>query len=376
MLGRTLRGLGKTLAFLGVSLAIRCAAPQAAPVRAESSSEQSAPVPSASAPQGAPATPASAAAPADASPPAPSAVASCEPPSADANPARASDLPFQFTLEREGKLSSLAVNEHKLAVFGDPRSAVFDGARWKELPDLESTREPRHLQLFFGRDDQPRVIGYLGPSEENATLEPFYRRFKAGRWQREPAELGALASGGGALYGVLGTLDPEVVCRPKALCLVKRISGWTRIPAHDAPVRIVLAGGTAWALSAGHVQRLEPTGFTDWGPPRAWREPRAIWLDSGGSPWVLEPSERALYRLEANTWVRLDTPFTESTALWGSASAGVWLVGSGGAAHFDGKAWRCVPGVRGPLSAIIQWGDELWLAGATGAFRGRPRSPR
>lgn len=271
-------------------------------------------------------------------------------------------------------MSALAVNDKKLGVFADPRVAVFDGAHWKELPELEASRAPRHVELFFGRDNSFRVMGYLGPSGADPAAEPFYRRFKAGRWQREPSELGALASGAGALYGVLGVLDPEVVCRPRAICLIKRISGWARVPAHDAPVRIQLAGNTAWALWPGHVQRLEASGFADWGPARAWRDPRAVWVEPAGQVWVLEPSERALFRFEGGAWTRHDTPFAEPTALWGNASGGLWLVGDGGAAYFDGKAWHCVPGVKGPLSAIAQLGEDLWLAGAAGVFRGRPRS--
>ncbi|HEY4159769.1 MAG TPA: hypothetical protein VGM29_16775 [Polyangiaceae bacterium] len=278
-----------------------------------------------------------------------------------------------FSLVHDGPVSSLAVAPPKIGVLAAERASVFDGRAWTTLAPLQKP-DGAHFELFFGRDFEPRLMGYLDePSARSDGPHSFYKRFKGGRWQDEPSELGPFASGAGALYGVLGVVDPEVVCRPGAQCLIKRVSGWSRVPAHAAPVRIALAGGTAWALYSNHVERLEPAGFARFGPERGWRDPSGIWVDAEGAPWIAEPAERALFRLEHGTWLRVESPLAEPRALWGRANDDLWLVGAGGAAHFDGTTWQCANDVRGPLRFIVALGDELWLAGDAGVFRGQAK---
>jgi hypothetical protein len=282
-------------------------------------------------------------------------------------------LPWTFTKIRTDAATSLAVGTPpKAGVLGGRRAAVFDGERWRDLPDVPLPPNTIAAALWFGRDNEPRVMGYSGPDSQNvAPLRPIYLRYKQGRWAPEPGELGRLGAPVGALYGVLGFQDPEVVCRPTSVCLIKRTSGWTSIPAHSAPVHVLLAGATAWALEEHRVQRLAPSGFVELEPARPWQNPRGLWADAD-NVWVSEANPPRLYRLRAAAWSAFDVPIREPRALWGDASGGVWLAGDGGVAYFDGAAFRVVTELPGPLALIVPNGKELWLAGAAGVFRGVP----
>jgi hypothetical protein len=282
-------------------------------------------------------------------------------------------LPWSFTKVRTDAATSLAVGTPpKAGVMGGQRAAVFDGERWRDLPDVPLPPNTIAAALWFGRDNEPRVMGYSGPESQNiAQLKPIYLRYKQGRWAPEPGELGRLGAPVGALYGVLGFQDPEVVCRPTSVCLIKRTSGWSSIPAHSAPVHVLLAGGTAWALEEHRVQRLAPSGFAELEPARPWQNPRGLWADADNI-WVSEANPPRLYRLRAAVWSACDVPIREPRALWGDASGGIWLAGDGGVAYFDGAAFRVVTELPGPLAFIVPNGNELWLAGAAGVFRGVP----
>jgi hypothetical protein len=240
---------------------------------------------------------------------------------------------FVFSHVLDTPVSSLGVGTPpKLAVLAGAQVSVFDGRGWTALPLIPNAQNAR-FELFFGRDNEPRLMGSRTASDGSA--HAFYKRFKARRWQDEPSELGPFASGDRPLFGLLGFTDPEVVCRAGEICLVKRVSGWSRVPAPAAPpLCMFLMGGTAWALDRGGMLRLEPAGFVR--------------------------AETKFYPL----------PLAEPSALWGGAEDDVWLVGHDGAQHFDGSSWQRVAGVDGPLSAIAPVGRELWLAGPSGVYRG------
>jgi hypothetical protein len=255
----------------------------------------------------------------------------------------------------------------KIALLAAGEVLLFDGKSFARLaaPD---TRDPElTVEIFFGRDDQPRLMGFRR-SKERTGLSPYYRRFKAGRFQPEPSELGPLAGPEGALYGVLGHDDPEVVCRPGSFCLVKRTTGWGRAPAHSEPVRVLLAAGTAWALHADRIERLEQDAWVEVLPERSWAAPRSLFVDAEGAPWIVHGYE--VSRLVGGRWERIGSTVLEPRAIWGTSASDVWLVGTGGASHFDGKTWRHVPNVTGPLSLVARSGTSLWLAGEAGVFRG------
>ena len=283
------------------------------------------------------------------------------------SPAR---LPFAFTRVDATPVRSVAVGKPpKVAFLARGEALVFAGKGLERLPAPETGEAELSVEIFFGRDDQPRLMGFRGSGER---LEPFYRRYKAGRFQPEPSELGPLAGPGGALYGVLGHADPEVVCRPRLFCLVKRVTGWSRAPAHDEPVRVVLSSGIAWALHRDRIERLERDRWVKLEPERAFHEPVSIFVDPSGSPWIVEASRDTVTRLTNGRWEAMPVPLRGPRTIWGSSATDVWLVGTGGAAHFDGKTWRLASEISGPLAHLSHSPPDLWLAGEAGIFRGTP----
>jgi hypothetical protein len=285
-------------------------------------------------------------------------------------------FPFAFSRVEAAAVTSLGVGKPpKIALLTAGEALLFDGAAFRRLAAPETTDPALSVEIFFGRDDQPRLMGYRRPDGGSRAFTPFYRRFKGGRFQPELGELGPLGGPDGALYGVLGHDDPEVVCRPSAFCLVKRTTGWGRANAHVEPVRVLLAGGTAWALHRDRIERLERDTWVSLAPERAWELPTSVFVDQDGSPWIVEAKRGVVTRLVNGRWETQSTPVSGARAIWGRASNDVWLVGVGGAAHFDGQAWFVAPGVAGPLSFVAYSRPNLWLAGEAGVYRGSPVKP-
>jgi len=281
----------------------------------------------------------------------------------------ASELGSAFERELDQSVSDFAVGTPPtVAALAGLEVSLFDGKRWRALPKIEEGPDKLRFRLFFGRDNAPRLMGYVEGSEPRA----FYRRFKGGRFQPEPSELGPLGAERGALYGVLGFTDPEVVCKPRELCLIKRISGWARVPAHERPVPIFLGNGGAFAFGEHTLERLEKTGFVEFTPAQRFERPRSLWVDAQGAPWVLDAGQRAVFHLAQGAWQRLEVPVDQPAELWGQSPTSVWIVGASGAAHFDGTRLRCVRELSGALSSVMPAGDTLWFAGESGVFRGRP----
>ena len=283
-------------------------------------------------------------------------------------------LPFTFARVQAIAVSSLATGKPpKIAALGAGEAFVFDGASLSRISVPETLGSELSVEIFFGRDDQPRLMGYRRTGGTGTgRAAPYYRRYKGGRFQPEPSELGPLAAPEGALYGVLGHADPEVVCRPGQFCLVKRMTGWGRAPAHAEPVRILLAGPTAWALHRDRIERLDRDRWVALTPERAWDEPVSLFVDPSGALWVVEAKQNAVTRLLGERWETMPVPLRAPRAIWGTASSDLWLVGEGGACHFDGRAWVLVQGVSGPLGLILHSPPNLWLAGGAGLFRGSP----
>jgi hypothetical protein len=284
--------------------------------------------------------------------------------------ADASPLPFGFERVDSTPVRSLALGKPpKVAFLARGEALVFDGKSFGRLPAPDTSESGLAVEIFFGRDDQPRLMGFRR-SLERSSPSPYYRRFKATRFQPEPSELGPLAGPDGALYGVLGHDDPEVVCRAGSFCLVKRMTGWGRAPAHAEPVRVVLAGGTAWALHRDRIERLERDAWVPLLPERPWAAPQSLFVDTQGSPWIVHGNE--VTRLVGGRWESTVAPVDKPLAIWGTTASDVWLVGVGGASHFDGKSWRRVPNVAGPLALVAGSGRNLWLGGESGVYRGTP----
>jgi hypothetical protein len=268
-------------------------------------------------------------------------------------------------------VTALAVGKPpKVALLSEGEVWIGDGrSPFVRAPAPDSHEPGVSIELFFGRDDQPRL---MGSRQRGAKLEPYYRRFKGGRFQPEPSELGPLAGPGGVLYGVLGHADPEVVCRPAQFCLVKRTTGWSRAAAHAEPVRVVLAGGTGFALHRERIERLEGERWVALAPERTFAEPVSLFADGAGGLYVVEAGREVLVRLTGGRWESFETPVRGPRVISGTGANDLWLAGRSGAAHFDGRTWASVPGISGPLSFVALAGESVWLAGDAGAFLGSP----
>ena len=285
--------------------------------------------------------------------------------SADLPPAAFSTTGFT-RIHSEPVLSAAVGTPPRAAVWSGQSVFLFDGAQARELP--APTLPPRSsVELFFGRDNQPRLMGFA-PSETGDDV-PVYLRFRQGTFRAEPSELGPLARPPGALYGVLGFADPEVVCRPRELCLVKRTTGWQRAPAHDAPAHVILRNDAVFALRADRIERLVERSWTPLEPARAFDHPLDAWLAPSGELWVVDSSADGLFRLRSGRWEPVTSPIAEPRAVFGRSERALFVVGTNGAAEFDGHTFRCVSNVSGPLHLAFAVGDSVWLAGESGVYR-------
>jgi hypothetical protein len=273
----------------------------------------------------------------------------------------------EFVMLRPGPVLSVAVGTPPRAASWSGRTVtLFEGEQARELP-APSLPRGASVDVFFGRDDQPRLMGFA-PGEPGKEV-PVYLRFRRGAFRPEPSELGPLSAPLGSLYGVLGFDDPEVVCRPRELCLIKRTTGWKRVMAHDAPARIVLRGGSVFALRTGHVERLMDSGWAALEPARAFERPLDAWLAPNGELWVTDRSAAGLFRLKGARWEAMTPPVREPRAVLGISERAVIVVGASGAAEFDGTRFRCIRGVSGPLHLALHVGQDVWLAGESGVYR-------
>jgi len=273
---------------------------------------------------------------------------------------------LKLTPIHSGPVLSLAVGTPpRAAIWSGQSVTLFDGGKARELPP---PRLPPGavVELFFGRDDQPRLMGFA-PGEPGKEV-PVYLRFRNGAFRPEPSELGPLGAPRGALYGVLGYADPEVVCRPRELCLVKRTTGWKRVAAHERPVPIRLRNGAVFALHPDHVERLRDDGWSALEPARAFEQPLDAWPLPNGELWVLDRSAAGLSRLRGGQWEAVVTPVLEPRAIFGRSERSILVVGKNGAAEFDGTRFRCIGGVSGPLQLAIAVGSDVWVAGESGVY--------
>lgn len=278
----------------------------------------------------------------------------------------ATETAFQFERVLDAPVHGVGHGKAgRMAAIGD---AVWldEGGGFKQLP--APGMPTRDVQIFFGRDNKPRLMGYAGAGE---TAEGVYRRWRGGVWQRGADEIGKLGSGKAPFFGVLGYADPEVVCRVGEVCLIKRLTGWkTATPPAGLP-HVVLAHGQAWAFAKSALWRLQnDTQWQAFGGTLPFSEATALWATSDADVWVAETDGR-MHRYDGSQWTSAAAVVKRPRALWAADKNNLWLVGDDGAARFDGTTWRRARGPVGPLvHASGLDADAVWLAGKSGLWRG------
>jgi hypothetical protein len=287
---------------------------------------------------------------------------------------------LNFARELEVSVRSIGLGQKRMAVLSD-EPWLFDRGAWKEIPLPERFQPPpgarQVIEIYFGRDDRPRLMGYWEQATDAGQLQrwPVYLRFKAAGWNAEWNEIGRL--GGhrpGALYGVLGHADPEVVCKEDAECIIKRRTGWKTILGPPGVGTVKLCGDRAWGLFPRAVARFDTDRWQWVGDPPLWTDASGLWAHADGTLWVSVAAKNELHSYDGQQWRRQPSPIPGPRGLWASSKSDLWLVGEGGAAHYDGTEWRRAAGVDGPLSIVLGHdARQVWLAGKSGLWRGTDR---
>lgn len=224
------------------------------------------------------------------------------------------------------------------------------------------------VDIFYGRDNEPRI---LGTRRDDAGERPIYLRHVASGWRDGREEIGRLGEpGGGALWGVLGAVDPELVCRVNVQCIVKRRSGWKSMPAGPVARLVTLQDGVLWSLDDSGLQRLGEDGWqlgiASASTPTWSARPRAFWATQVEA-WV--SSGRNLLHYRDGGWTAHESPVGEALSFWGARAGSLWIAGTSGAAHFDGADFQPIS-VPGPLHVVFGRSDhEVWFGGERGLFR-------
>ncbi len=245
------------------------------------------------------------------------------------------------------------------------------GAQWSELTVPErlhpTDTQRERLEVFFGRDDRPRL---MGTRREADVATPRYYRFRDG-WRDRTGEIARLDGGTGALFGILGHADPEVVCKLGEMCIIKRLTGWTNVSVPGVEHHVAIAGGSAFAVAPGSALRIDP-GDADWrafGEAVPWQMPAGLCPFADGTLWVVEADR--LHHWDGTAWQSQDSPRPGARALWGRSPDDVWLVAKGGLGHYDGQVWSRVTAPGGEFSAVIGTDAAVWVGGASGVWVGR-----
>ncbi|MBW2456933.1 MAG: hypothetical protein JRI68_20635 [Deltaproteobacteria bacterium] len=270
---------------------------------------------------------------------------------------------------QKGRVAALAV--------GGEQTFMDRGEGWQPMPIPTGLRpaagERDEARIYFGRDNQPRIMGTrLTP----AGPEQLYLRYHRGAWKRWPRELASFAGKPrAALYGVLGWDDPEVVCKVGAFCLIKQRKGWSQVPLPVPPpataVRVDLGADGAYALLDRRLLRLGESSWQAMAGAGPWQSrPAAAWI-RGGRGWVSVPAEDSLYRLDGTTWQRHAAPVRGPRGIWSSSVGTLWVVGQDGAAHYAGGRWSRVKALEGPLAEVVGHQGHIWFAGESGVWHAR-----
>lgn len=281
-------------------------------------------------------------------------------------PARAHDFKLERVLDKPCRALALD-QEPYVAALGDDSVTVLDkrGQHEERLPD--ALRGPSvAVGVFFGRDYRIRLAGTAHTPKGDEVR--YYRSLPQGL-RPAPDELGPLGKPGApGLVALLGTADPEIVCRPGQSCLIKRVSGWGKASAPLGLERVGLSLGGGWAIAGSTFYLLQK----DWQPlPGAgpWQHADDAFV-RGDHACVVERAASKLHHFDGGAWRSSPSPVAGPRTLWGSEDS-LWIGGDGGAAVLEDAASHDVPGVKGVAQVLGRRSDDVWLCSADGVFRAR-----
>ncbi|MCC6902337.1 MAG: hypothetical protein IT377_25420 [Polyangiaceae bacterium] len=277
--------------------------------------------------------------------------------------------PPPATVRLTALTSVLDAPVHSLALGQKGRVAALGADAWLDVgKGLHQLPKPPAndptVTVYFGRDDQPRLMG-------TSQGRGVYARFRKGGWERGASEIGKLGSLPMApLFGVLGYDDPEVVCAPDRTCIIKRHTGWTMIVPPPGQPRVELCGKVAWAWDRAALHRLDDAGWRALDTKPTFSRAEHLWAVGDTDIWLAEREPSRLHHFDGNAWKAQPSVVQGPRAVWATSATDVWVAADGGAAHFDGASWRRVEGLPGPLSVVTGRGPrEIWFAGQSGVWR-------
>jgi hypothetical protein len=262
--------------------------------------------------------------------------------------------------------------EPYVAALGDDSVTVTDKRGSHEEPLPEALRGPGvSVGVFFGRDYRVRIAGTA--HTQGGDEVRYYRSLPGGL---KPAldELGALGKRGApGLVALLGTVDPEIVCRPGESCLIKRVSGWTKITAPAGLSLVGLSLGSGWGIAGTTFFNLDQT----WLPlakPGPWQKADDAFV-RGQQACVVEHDASRLHHFDGSAWHSSASPVSGPRSVWGDANA-LWFGGDGGAALLDQSGAFQKISEAGRVAQVLGRSDgDVWLCGESGVFRARRAQP-
>lgn len=257
-----------------------------------------------------------------------------------------------------------------VASLGDDAATVLDkrGQHEESLP--EALRGPSvDVGVFFGRDYRIRLAGTAHTPQGDQVR---YYRSLPGGLRPAPDELGPLGKPGApGLVALLGTADPEIVCRPGQSCLIKSVNGWAKASAPVGLERVGLSLGSGWAIAGSSFYVLQK----DWqllpgaGP---WQKADHAFV-RGDHACVVERAASRLHHYDGKAWHSSPSPVAGPRSLWGTDDA-LWIGGDGGAAVLQDGAFHAVGGVKQVAQVLGRSASDVWLCSSDGVYRARATS--
>ncbi len=273
---------------------------------------------------------------------------------------------FERVLDKPCRALALD-REPFVAALGDEAVTVFDKRGRHEEPLPDALRGAGvDVGVFFGRDYRVRIAG---TAHTQSGDEVRYYRSLPGGLRPALDELGPLGKRGGpGLLALLGTADPEIVCRPGQSCLIKTINGWAKASAPPGIERVGLSLGNGWAVAGKTFFNLKK----DWQPLAAagpWQKADDAFV-RGEQACVVERSASKLHHWDGSTWRSSPAPVAGPRSLWASQDS-VWVAGDGGVATLEGDAFQKVSGVTRVAQVLGRTSQDVWLCADSGLYRSR-----